>query len=178
MNNQNTCFMNNNQNNNMNINNSLNNNIDINNMNNMYSNNQMISNNFNNMNNNINSISPEEEIIKLKTELLNIKEENRQLKLIIEKENREDFDKKTKMVNIKKIRCITIISTDQKVIYGLKCLTTETFADVEERLYKEYPEYRETNNIFQVNGKQVLRFKTIEENNIQEGQIIQLINFD
>ena len=49
---------------------------------------------------------------------------------------------------------------------------------MEERLYKEYPEYRETNNIFQVNGKQVLRFKTIEENNIQEGQIIQLINFD
>ena len=82
------------------------------------------------------------------------------------------------MVNIKKIRFITIISNDQKEIYDLKCLTTETFADVEERLYKEYPEYRETNNIFQVNGKQVLRFKTIEENNIQEGQIIQLINFD
>ena len=117
----------------------------------------------------------EEENLKLKAELLNAKEEIRQLKLRLEN---GDFANRTKMVDFNKITCVTFISTDQKIICGLKCLVTDTFAEVEEKLYKIYPEYRETNNIFQVNGRQVLRFKTIEENNIHEGQGVQLIKID
>jgi hypothetical protein len=37
-------------------------------------------------------------------------------------------------------------------------LKTETFAEVEEKLYKRYEEYRETNNNFLAKGNLVLRF--------------------
>ena len=116
--------------------------------------------------NNINYILEENE---------RLKKEIKELKLRLEN---GDFERKTKMVDYNKIRCVTFVSNDLQVICGLKCLITDTFAEVEEKLYKIYPEYRETNNIFQVNGKQILRFKTIEENNIQEGQGVQLVRLD
>ena len=116
--------------------------------------------------NNINYILEENE---------RLKKENKELKLRLEN---GDFERKTKMVDYNKIRCVTFVSNDLQVICGLKCLISDTFAEVEEKLYKIYPEYRETNNIFQVNGKQILRFKTIEENNIQEGQGVQLVRLD
>ena len=70
---------------------------------------------------------------------------------------------------------INIISSDKNLNYTTKCLKTNIFAEVEENLYKEYPQYRETNNSFIANGKQILRFKTIEENKIGEGLTITLI---
>lgn len=67
------------------------------------------------------------------------------------------------------IVAVNFISSDQKVHYSIPCVSTSTFAEIEEKLYQEYPEYRETNNIFLVNGKEVLRFKKIDENNIKSG---------
>ena len=72
-------------------------------------------------------------------------------------------------VNFNDIMCVNFISSDQNVHYAITCLKTDIFAEVEEKLYKQYPEYRETNNYFISNGKQILRFKTIEENNIGNG---------
>ena len=37
---------------------------------------------------------------------------------------------------------------------------------MEEKLYKKYPEYRDTNNIFSQSGKIVLRFKTFKDNKL------------
>ena len=67
------------------------------------------------------------------------------------------------------IVAVNFISNDQKVHYSIPCVSTSTFAEIEEKLYQEYPEYRETNNIFFVNGKEILRFKKINENNIKSG---------
>ena len=47
--------------------------------------------------------------------------------------------------------------------------------EIEEKLYKQYPQYRETNNTFIANGTQVLRFKTIEQNKIGNGLPVTLI---
>ena len=47
--------------------------------------------------------------------------------------------------------------------------TAPPTAEVEEKLYKKFPEYRETNNSFVANGEPVLRFKTISQNNIGDG---------
>ena len=58
---------------------------------------------------------------------------------------------------------------DQKIHYPIPCLSTDIFAEIEEKLYKEYPEYRETNNFFIANGKEILRFKSISDNNIGNG---------
>ena len=37
---------------------------------------------------------------------------------------------------------------DHSLIYPIKCLPSDIFAEVEEKLYKIFPEYRETNNVF------------------------------
>ena len=71
--------------------------------------------------------------------------------------------------------CVNFISSDQNVHYAATCLKTNTFAEVEEKLYKQYPQYRETNNNFIANGNQVLRFKTIAENKIGNGLPVTLI---
>ena len=41
---------------------------------------------------------------------------------------------------------------------------------MEEKLYEEFPEYKETDNYFVVDGKRVKRFKTMKENNIKNGR--------
>ena len=83
-----------------------------------------------------------------------------------------------KLVDYNKILFIHFISSDQKINCPIKCLSTETFAEVEEKLYKKYGEYRETNNNFIAKGKIILRFKTISENNIEDGDKIQLLNIE
>ena len=80
-----------------------------------------------------------------------------------------------KNVNFDDIMCVNFISSDQNVHYAASCLKTNTFAEIEEKLYKQYPQYRETNNSFIANGTQVLRFKTIAENKICNGLQVTLI---
>ena len=77
--------------------------------------------------------------------------------------------------NMNDIMSVNFISMDQIVHFSVGCLKTNTFAEVEEKLYKQYPEYRETNNNFIANGTQVLRFKTIAENKIGNGLPVTLI---
>ena len=78
-------------------------------------------------------------------------------------------------VNFNDIMCVHFISSDQNVHFSSTCLKTNTFAEIEEKLYKQYPQYRETNNTFLANGMQVLRFKTIDENKIGNGLPVTLI---
>ena len=72
-------------------------------------------------------------------------------------------------------KCVTFIFSDQKITYGFPCSGDDIFAEIEEILYREYPEYRETNNTFLANGKEILRFKTIDDNKIGTGRPIMLI---
>ena len=78
-------------------------------------------------------------------------------------------------INTKDMKCVTFITTDQSIFYGIPCNGNSTFAEVEEKLYKEYPEYRETNNLFYANGKEILRFKTINDNLIGTGKPVMLV---
>ena len=71
--------------------------------------------------------------------------------------------------------CVNFISGDQQVHYAVPCLNSNTFAEVEEKLYQQYPAYRETNNNFIANGNLVLRFKTIGENKIGNGKPVTLL---
>ena len=121
-------------------------------------------NNSNNIINNLNNeINNYKNIISKKDlELNNIKS---QLNNNIPKNN----------VNFDDIMCVNFISSVQNVHFPVSCLKTNTFAEIEEKLYKQYPQYRETNNNFLANGTQVLRFKTIAENNIGNGLPVTLI---
>jgi len=90
----------------------------------------------------------------------------------------QNLGKNQKLVDFNKIMVVNFISMDQKIDCGIKCLETDTFAEVEEKLYQKYNEYRDTNNNFISNGKLVLRFKKICENGIKDGDKVQLINIE
>ena len=100
------------------------------------------------------------ELIRLRTELAN-KNNNLSQNIITLDRN--------------KMIAVNFISMDNNVHFSVPCIESDIFAEVEEKLYKEYPEYRETNNYFLVDGKQILRFKTIGQNNIRSGRPLTLV---
>ena len=77
--------------------------------------------------------------------------------------------KDEKIIKESQIAVINFSSLDQKVHYAISCVNSTIFAEIEEKLYKIYPEYRETNNTFIAKGKTILRFKTVGENGIGDG---------
>ena len=95
------------------------------------------------------------------------------MKLQIKKNTKEK-----ELIDINDIMVINFISTDSSIHCGIKCLPTYTFAKVEEELYQFYDDLRNTNNIFTVNAKPILRFKSINENNIHNEDIVQLIKVE
>jgi len=117
-----------------------------------------------------------------------LKEENMNLKyqLILKENEIKDLQNKIQnniiinqpKYNMNEIIVITFVSTDSSVVEGIKCLPSDVFAEVEEKLYKKYDELRNTNNMFTVNAKPVLRFKKISENNIKDGDKIQLFKLE
>ena len=118
-------------------------------------------------------------------ELKKLKDENEKLKNQLNLKDNEikNLEKNIKnneidepKYSINDIMVVTFISFD--VNYGIKCLSSEAFAEVEERLYKIYNNLRETNNMFTVNAKPILRFKKMKENNIKDGDIIQLLKLE
>lgn len=111
--------------------------------------------NYNNIINNNTIIikEKEEELNKLKSHLKNISKQKESSPKIYEKE----------MV------CVNFLSEDQNIRYALPCNKNNIFAEIEEKLYQQFPEYRNTNNTFIANGTPILRFKTIGENNIGAG---------
>ena len=98
-----------------------------------------------------------------------------QLKQQLENLNNNTRNYPKKQINIEDMRCVNFITTDQSLFYAVSCSGQDTFAEVEEKLYKEYPEYRETNNTFLANGTEILRFKTINDNKIGTGKPIMLV---
>jgi len=74
---------------------------------------------------------------------------------------------------------VHFISGDGAINQGIKCLPTDTFAQVEEKLYQIYDNYRDNiNNTFLAKGNIIKRFKTMSENHIKNGDKIQLQNLN
>ena len=129
----------------------------------------------NNMNNNnLNFQNNYEEIQYLKNKIKALENENQELKLKVG----NLASNKHKLVYFDQIRVVQFISDDNSLSFGIECLPSDTFAEVEEKLYKIYPEYRETNNMFQIDGRAILRFKTIAENNIPPGHKVKIHKFE
>ena len=116
-------------------------------------------------------------------ELKNLKLENENLKNQLVNKDKEIKDLKSNIIerpkyDINDIMVINFVSLDSTVHYGIKCVSTDVFAEVEEKLYKIYDDLRNTNNMFTVNAKPVLRFKKLCENNIKDGDVVQLIKLE
>ena len=115
-----------------------------------------------------------EENIMLKNQLNSKDNEIKDLKLKIENNKIIESPK----YDINDIMVINFISQDSTINEGVKCLSSDTFVEVEEKLYKKYDELRNTNNMFTANAKPVLRFKKIYENGIKDGDKIQLFKLE
>ena len=139
--------------------------------------NQNLNTTINQMNINMqNNLINNHEINNLKNEIINLKN---QIKLKDNEINNLRLSNNAKDIcNINDIIVINFISTENSIHEGIKCMADETFAEVEERFYKKYDELRNTNNIFLFGGNQILRFKKLKENKIQDGAQIQLVKYD
>ena len=83
-----------------------------------------------------------------------------------------------KFINFNDVMVINFESTDSSIHEGIQCLGTDTFAEVEERLYQKYDEFRNTNNMFTFNGRTILRFKNLKENKIRNGDKVILLKIE
>ena len=103
----------------------------------------------------------------------------------IHKKNEEISELKSlNPYNLKKgeqLYSIVFLSNDYTIInnFSLICKNTDPFSKLEQTLYDKFPILKETEINFNiVNGNVVNRFKTLEENNIISGNVIQICKLD
>ena len=58
--------------------------------------------------------------------------------------------------------------------YCLPCKNTDLFVRLEEKLNNDYPQLKDKETYFLVNGRRIKRFKTLDENKIKSNDIINL----
>ena len=114
------------------------------------------------------------------------KEKNKLLQNEIYKKNLELQKYLSSNININNDEGITSIKPGEKVIsvnfvsqgnqdifnYSLPCKNTDLFVRLEEKLYNEYPKYKNYETYFEVKTKRIKRFKTLDENKIKNGDVI------
>ena len=71
-----------------------------------------------------------------------------------------------------KLISITFISFDELIQYSIICKNTHKFREIENMFYDKYIEYKNKNNNFLIKGKSINKNKTLEENNIKNGDVI------
>ena len=86
--------------------------------------------------------------------------------------------KKKPLYQLDDIMVINFMSTDNSIHKGIKCVETDTFAEVEEKLYQIYDNFRDTNNMFTINGRTILRFRNLKENKIKDGDIVLILKIE
>ena len=74
--------------------------------------------------------------------------------------------------NGERIMSVIFSSVDQKIHYSIVCKNTDMINKLEFELYKEYPQFSETENYFMYKGKVINKFHTFASNNIKNGDVI------
>jgi len=79
-----------------------------------------------------------------------------------------------------KIMTVNFVSMGTQDIghYSLACRKTDLFIRLEEKLINDFPVLRESDLYFEVNVRRIKRYKTLEENNIKNNDIINLFLID
>ena len=128
---------------------------------------------------------------KLNEEIRALKQYKDQIKLLqdeINKKNIEIQNYQLNNININNDEGITSIKPGEKVIaisfvsmgnqdighYAVVCKNTDLFIRLEEKLYNEYPKFKNYETYFEVRTKRIKRFKTLDENEIKNGDIINI----
>ena len=74
-----------------------------------------------------------------------------------------------------KLISIIFSSVSQNIHYSIVCKNTDDINKLERELYREYPQFSETDNYFMCKGKVINKFHTFESNHIKNGDVI-LVN--
>ena len=167
---------------------SMNNNIDLNNNINLKNNINMFSNNNNNLNfynnynilNQTNDFGNNHEMINQMFEFESNEDENpnSRSKSFAYVNNNEMINHLQEEDEDENMMSVIFGTIDQKLHYSVPCRKTDIFRKIEKKLYKEYPDYKDKNKYFLVNGKQVDVNKTLEENHIKNSDVIILEYYD
>ena len=90
------------------------------------------------------------------------------------KDRKNQFDLKER----ENLMTIIFQSIDESIHYAIICKKTDRFEAIENILYDKYPIYLDKKNNFTVNGKNINKSKTMEENKIKYSDIIILNKYD
>ena len=92
---------------------------------------------------------------------------------LLEKDAEKEESKPKSLNEGEKLMCINFCSSDQKIInYSVECKNTDLFNTIENKLYKDFPEYYDTKNYFIIKGIKIDKNKSLEENNIHNNDMI------
>ena len=120
-------------------------------------------------------------IHQLNIELNNIKGIKEKLQHNLTQKNKinEHYDLSS-MNEDDKIIAVNFVSMERNDIghFNLICKKRDLFVRLEERLYENFPQYKEFDIYFLVDGRRIKRFKTLEQNNINNNDIINLFIID
>ena len=73
-----------------------------------------------------------------------------------------------------KLMPVIFHSYDENIHYSVICKNNDEFSKIESLLYDKYPEYKNINKDFIINGKKIDINKNLEDNNIRDSDIITL----
>ena len=62
--------------------------------------------------------------------------------------------------------------------YSMACRPMDLFSSLEERLYQDFPKYKNVKKIFMVHANRISESKTLEENKIKNNDIISLFTIE
>ena len=113
----------------------------------------------------------------------NLKAKNNELQNLLSKNNNNNNIINYKITSInpgEEILGINFVSNGVQDIghYNLVCKNTDLFVRLEERLYQDFPDFKNYETYFEVNTRRIKRFKTIEENNIKNNDIINVFRIE
>ena len=114
---------------------------------------------------------------KLKNEIKELTNQNKNLKFQLENNTKTNNLKIISGTNFilnkeEKTMVVNFMPIDQSFISTISCKNTDILVNLEQKIYREYPQYKEFNTYLTMNGKMIKRFKTIEENGIQDSNSI------
>ena len=131
----------------------------------------------------LNKIEPD--VIKLRQELEKLKEVNQSaLESITKKDKEINILKASIPFDIKEGEKVMLVifqsPDDANIHHPFLCINKHIFNTLENQLYAKVPEYKEKKTYFLANSQMVVKTKSLEENNIKDGDIIFMClnNFD
>ena len=115
-------------------------------------------------------------IIKQNATLEENRIKNSDVIVICEVDNEDELS--TENIIDEHIVLVHFISTDQNINYFAPCRDSDIFTKLEKKLYDEYPELKNKNIDYLLNGMLINKNATLKENRVKNGDVILIFNDD